>query len=112
MKWQRSEISFRLVDEVTAQSVATIAVDVSGGVISIMGEPRAEGRTLVVSGVHVSAQGIVPNDVGLRNSRLIAQIVMETMDYDRMIVEGAVRSTGANPGHRPRPLRFTRSRCD
>jgi hypothetical protein len=29
-------------------------------------------------------------------------------DYDELIVEGAVRTSGANPGRRPGDLRFTR----
>jgi hypothetical protein len=39
---------------------------------------------------------------------VIAQAVMEGMDLDGLIVKGALRSTGANPGHRPRDIRFTR----
>jgi hypothetical protein len=109
MRWTVSDVSFQLVPEDTSGSVATVEFVTPKGVVVIMGEPRQEGRVLIVGGVHISSRDIMPNDVGLVNLRTIAQAVMTEMDYDGIVVEGEVRTTGANKGHRPRPIRFARS---
>jgi hypothetical protein len=44
---------------------------------------------------------------GCWNLRILAQVLMERMVFD-VLVEGAIRTTEANPGHRPRVVRFTR----
>jgi hypothetical protein len=44
----------------------------------------------------------------MSDMRRVADLVMRELDYDSIIVEGAVRTTGARPGRRPRPLRFGR----
>src|SRR5579863_3999242 len=110
MRWTRSEVSFRLIDEDTSDPVTTIEVATPRGTLLIMGEPREEGRILIAAGVHVSSRGVTRNQVGIANLRLIAEAIMEELDYDEIRVEGEIRTTGANPGRRPRPLRFVRSR--
>ena len=110
--WTRADISFVLVDEITEHPVVTIEVVTPDGLILIMGEPREDGRTLVVERAHVSSRGIDRNDIGVRNLRLIATVIMSEMDYDDIRIEGEVRTTGANPGRRPRPFRFARNRDD
>lgn len=72
-----------------------------------MAEPEELGRTLVLRRFHMQAQAGA-NSLGPGNLRLLADLVMERMDYDELVVEGAFRTTGANPGHRPRPRRFAR----
>ena len=47
-----------------------------------------------------------PNTFGRNGLKQIAKVAMERMGYDEIIIEGATRTTGANPGHRPRPIRF------
>ena len=103
-------MSFDIVAEDTEHPVVTIIVRVPGGVMLIMGEPSEVGRTLVVDGVHISSQGLAPNHVGIPNLRLVAEVVMEELDYDEIKVIGEIRATGANKGRRPRPFRFTRGR--
>jgi hypothetical protein len=111
-KWKRDAVSFSLVDEVTSDPVATIEVITPGGTMTIMGEPYPIGKILVVERIHISSRGIGPNDIGIRNLRLIADVIMEAMGYDVIRLEGAIRTTGANPGRRPRPIRFARNRRD
>lgn len=107
-RWARDDVKFELVPEDTAESVVTIKVTVPGGVLIFMGEPVEIGRTLVVRGAHVESRGVGPNGVGNYNLRLVAEVVMEEMDYDEILVEGEVRTTGANPGRRPGVIRYTR----
>ena len=90
----------------------TIKIIIPGGSLEIMGEPELLGDVLYVKGVHISSEGIAPNDVGFANLRVIAQTILKEMNYDDIRIEGAVRTTGANPGHRPLPFRFARNRGD
>lgn len=108
-KWRVEDIAIAIVDEVSEGEVVTISVAVSGVTLFIMGEIVEDGERLVVRGAHVSSRDVNPNGVGAANLRRIARAVMEVGDYDEITVEGAPRTTGARPGHRPRPLRFARN---
>jgi DNA-binding transcriptional regulator YiaG len=70
-----------------------------------MGEVSEQEGTLIATGVHVQvvAQGIVLTRAVMR---LIAARVMQEMGYERIIIAGAVRTSGAGKGRRPRPLGF------
>jgi hypothetical protein len=107
-RWPPSAVAFDMVMEDSSDPVVTIRFIVPGGALLIMGEPEEVGRVLIVKGTHIGAQGLKPNDVGIANLRMIAEAVMRTFDYDEIRVEGEVRTTGANRGHRPRPFRFFR----
>ena len=66
-----------------------------------------DGRRLVLKGVHIHSEG-GPRSIGIANLRVLADFILAKVNCDETIVEGASRTTGANPGHLPRPLRFTR----
>jgi hypothetical protein len=104
--WHRTDVSFDLVDDLTSSPVVTISIATPVGVLRLMAEPEMIGRTLRLRRVHV--QDAYPNAVGPANWRLIAAVVMERMNVDGLVVEGALRTIGANPGRRPGVLRFTR----
>ena len=104
--WLVGDLSFELIDDMTDDPVVTIVVTTPAGRLTFIAEPVSRGATLVLQGTHV--QGAHPNAVGMANLMVVAQAVMEGMGFDGLEVEGALRTTGANPGHRPRPIRFTR----
>jgi hypothetical protein len=107
MAWRTAEIGFRLFDDLTSESVVTVEIATPAGVLLAMAEPEERGKALILHGFHMQATRGA-NSVGPGNLRLLADIVMERMGYDEIVIEGAVRTSGANPGHRPRPRRFTR----
>ena len=108
--WRTGDISFDFVDELTSDPVVTILVSTPDGTLRFMAEPEIrKGTTLLLRAVH--AQDARPNAVGAANLRIVARALMERLNVDGLIVEGAVRTSGANPGRRPRPLRFTRVFC-
>ena len=109
-RWRPEDIEIVLVGEASEGDVVTIKVTVGGAVVLMMGEIREHGKRLVASGVHVSSKGVSANGVGISNLKQIARAVMEVGGYDEIIVEGAVRTTGAHRGHRPRRIWFTRDR--
>ena len=104
--WNPAHITFDIVNEMSAGSIVTIAVTTPIGVLKVMAEAAMTGRTLILDQVHV--QDGWPNAVGWINLRLIAGRVMEGLDLDGLVIKGAIRTTGANPGRRPRVIRFTR----
>jgi hypothetical protein len=107
-RWKLDEIHIDLDEEACEGPIATIRVEARGTVLIVMGEIVEDGERLVVTRAHVSSIGVRPNDIGLSNLRQVARMVMEQGGYDEIVVEGAFRTTGAQPGRRPRPLRFTR----
>jgi hypothetical protein len=107
MRWQPGDITFDIVAEETDHPVVTATINTPNGELRIMAEVAEQGRTLRLIGFHI--QGATPNEIGVPNLRVMADAVMEKMDYyDAIEVEGAPRTTGASPGRRPRLLRFTR----
>lgn len=106
MRWQPGDITFDIIAEETDHPVATVSFETPAGQIRIMAELKEEGRTLRLIGLHI--QGAAGNAVGIANLRILADTVMDKMDYDVIEVEGAVRTTGASPGRRPGRLRFVR----
>ena len=106
--WQPHDINFLgISDDASQGDVVTIRIGTPVGVVWLMGEISIQGRLLIVSGLHMHSEG-GPNAVGIRNLRLMARLVLERLDCDEARIEGAVRTTGANPNHRPRPIRIAR----
>lgn len=85
--WTGADSRLRLDDSLTDGDIATAEITTPVGVLMMLAEVRFEDRCL----------------------RWLAQAVMEVLDCDEIIVEGAVRTTGAGPGRRPGRLRFARA---
>ena len=106
--WAPDDIQFDDIDyDATDHPVVTVRITTPVGVVELMAEVAELGGSLQLRRLHVQS-AIEPNAIGLANWRLIANVVMERMDYDEIIVEGAVRTTGARSGRRPQPIRFAR----
>jgi hypothetical protein len=86
--------------------VAKIATTV--GTILVMAEVELTGRALTLNGLHVQGDDVRANEIGASGLRRIIQEVMEELGVDEIVIVGSVRTTGANPGRSPRPLRFAR----
>jgi len=108
LRWTPDRIGFRLIEDATDHPLVTIAADTPDGTLFLMAEPELLGRCLVLKGVHVHAERIGVNGVGPGNLMRLAQVMMERMNVDELVVEGAVRTTGANRGYAPGRIRFAR----
>jgi len=104
--WRREAISFELDDEMTSDPVFTVVAVTPVGRLKFMAEPELIGSVWWLRGAHI--QGARPNAIGVANLHVLAQALLEKFEYDEFIVEGAIRTTGAHPGRRPRTLRFAR----
>ena len=98
MTWRHSDISIEMVDEDSSDPIVTLEITTPVGVITVMAEFRLMGRIVGVKGAHIESRGISRNDIGVPNLRVIAQTAMEIFDYDGIVIEGAIRATGCQPG--------------
>ena len=105
--WRRNEIEFIILENLTEGPVLTVEIVTPAGSLYAMAEPIEQGRTLILKSFHIQAVSGA-RLFGPGNLRFLAELLMEMMDYDDLVVEGAVRTSGARKGHRPRPRRFAR----
>ena len=61
-----------------------------------------EGDALRLSGLHVD--GDRPNKFGSRDLLRLARELRQSQGARVVVVEGGIRTTGASPGHLPRPI--------
>ncbi|GJE61473.1 hypothetical protein MPOCJGCO_3595 [Methylobacterium trifolii] len=95
------------VEEIYGNTVLA-RITVPGGILEVLGEVEFAGRELRFLDAHI--EGLAPGLVGRRVLNEICRKAMETYDVDGIHIEGATRSTGANPGRRPRTIRFPKGR--
>jgi hypothetical protein len=104
--WKPEELSFELQDDLTDDPVLTIKVFTPDGAFRFMAEPAITDSILILRGLRI--QDARANALGTANLMVLAHVVMERMGLDGIVVEGAARTSGANPVRRPGAVRFTR----
>jgi hypothetical protein len=110
MRWTSDRLVLRgISDEDSDGDIVTVLVETPAGDIKIMAEVEIDEdrASLTARGVNIQSDAL-PNSIGLQNIRLLATWLLESLDGNEGIVEGAPRTTGAHPGHRPRTIRFSR----
>ena len=106
--WTSADIEIVLDDELTDGAIATVRILTPSGELLVMAEAKQNERELVLRRLHIQAETLGPNDLGPARLRQLVRGVMERMDFDAIIIEGAARTSGARRGRVPRALRFTR----
>lgn len=106
--WTAADIRIDLSADDTDDPVVTAEIVTPAGTLRAMAEAERKGRVLIFHGFHMHGENIGSNQFGPANFLRLAQAVMEYFDADEIEIEGAIRTSGANPGHRPRPIRFAR----
>src|SRR5580658_5601103 len=95
----------RIVDfEIAPGDVVLVQVARDAAEIRAVFYVRLIARAAVFSRFDIQGEG--PNTLGWTTLRMLAQSVMELLDVDELRIEGAPRTSGANPGRRPTPLVF------
>jgi hypothetical protein len=97
-----------IIRDQSDENIVVARVATTLGTILVMAEVELSGRSLILSGVHIQGDDVKPNEVGVAGLRRMIHEAMEELGVDEIVIVGAVRTTGANPGRAPRPLRFTR----
>lgn len=94
----------------TDHPIVTARITTPAGEMTVMAELEEAGRCLILRNFHIHCENVGPRQFGYTLLRGLVSGVMDTLEkYDEIIVLGAVRTSGAGEGHRPRPVRFTRA---
>ncbi len=72
------------------------------GEIEVIAEMSREGDTLILRGAHVEEPGA--GSLGISELRQLGRLLGRQQGVRRVFVFGGTRTTGANPGHSPRPV--------
>ncbi len=112
MAWTIADLTWLGIDEAASGGdVITITIGTPLGQVQIMGEAAFEMRgsrsQLIVRRAHIHSDS-GSNTIGVANLHTVAELILQKVDCDEARIEGAPRTSGANPGHTPRPLRYTR----
>jgi hypothetical protein len=81
-----------------------LAASTTKGDISIITGMTKEGDTLILNKMHIDGPGA--GSLGLRELRSLAEDLGRQQGAKRVTIYGGTRTTGANPGHTPRPITF------
>ena len=106
--WRLSDIRFEMIDDLSEGSLVTLEISTPIGTMLVMGSAMVAGRVITADGVHIHGVDVASGAFGPGALRVIADALLERMNCDELVVQGAVRTSGARPGARPRPLRFAR----
>jgi len=79
-------------------SVGIINMRVASGVGSMTGNFSAQGTTLFITQAHTAGK------LTLRGSLELAKQLARSNGFQRVVIQGGKRTTGANPGHFPKPI--------
>jgi hypothetical protein len=106
--WTVADVEIVLDDDLTDDPVVTAHILTPAGELLVMAEVATYNRELVLRGLHMHGVTLGPNELGWPRLRQLARAIMERVDIDAIVLEGAVRTSGARRGRVPRTLRFTR----
>lgn len=95
-----SDVQVRVVE--VDGDVAELAATTPGGDITVITGMAREGDTLVLRKLHIDGPGA--GSFGLRELRGLGRNLGRLQGAKRVKIYGSARTTGANPGHTPRPI--------
>ena len=72
------------------------------GQMNVMTEMDRKGNTIILRGTHIEGAG--PGSQGLRELREFARLFAREQGAMKIVIEGGMRTTGANPGHIPKDI--------
>jgi hypothetical protein len=107
--WSATDITIILDDSLTDDPFVTADILTPLGRVRVMAEVTIEGRVMVAAGLHAHGVTLGRGGLGAHRIRWLMQAIMEALDCDACIIEGAARTSVAAPGRRPDRLRFTRA---
>jgi hypothetical protein len=101
------DIEIIVDDQLSEDPIFLVQVITPLGILDLMAEVRLSPRSIEVHGLHVG--GDAATRWGWSTLRRIGRLIAEKLDVDEINLYGAIRTTGANPGRRPRHWRIARA---
>lgn len=111
MAWTNADVEIVVYtdSDLSEGDFITLSISTPVGDIQVLGHVAfLEPGTLIFSEAHIA--GLAGNALGWVHLRQVMNIALERGGFDEIIIKGSSRSTGANPGHVPRPFRVARNR--
>ena len=102
----RNDITFVLDETLSDDPIFTVSIVTPLGTLGLMAEIMFENGVVELRGLHIG--GDPATEWGWSRLRTIARWATEVLDVDEIIVVGAIRTSGANPGRRPGRYRIRR----
>lgn len=84
--------------------VVIVRIETPVGTVKIAGSVFIDGRVLYVEEAHI--EGLYPGALGREGLNAIGRKLLEEADVEKIIIAGSIRTTGRNPGRRPKVFRF------
>lgn len=84
--------------------VVELAADTSAGPITVIANMFREGDELLLDKLHMDGPG--PGSLGYRELKALVVDLAGQLGASVVYVQGARRTTGANPGHVPELMKF------
>ena len=108
--WTKNDIVIELDEYMTDDPVMTATISTPDGEVMVMAEMLTDGSALVLRRLHIHGENVGKNEFGHTRLRNLVGAVLDALEaYDEIVVEGAVRTSGAGKGRRPCAIRFTRA---
>ncbi len=93
------------IEEVDPSSpVVLLVVTTPLGEMRLVADIRVVNHVLYADGVHVG--GLSPGPLGRAGLNTIGRKMLEIAGVDQIVIQGRARTTGANKGRIPQPIRF------
>lgn len=108
MRWTKDDVSVEIDNSLTADPVVTVVFQTPIGHVTVMAELIVRNNHALAGRLHIHGTSFEPGELGISGLRALAFRAMEILDVSSIQIDGARRTTGANPGNTPRPIRFTR----
>jgi hypothetical protein len=100
--WDSGAIGISLED--ADDDVAIVRIDTPAGTIKIAGAVFWNDSVLYVKEAHI--EGLYPGALGRAGLNAIGRKLLEEANVEKIVIAGSVRTTGRNPGRRPKVFRF------
>ena len=104
--WTPRQITVE-IEEVEG-STMMVAIQTPAGTLRVLGRVSIVERTLLIEEAHVD--GLSRGALQRVGINAICRKLLEEAGVEKLVIKGSARSTGKNPGKRPRPFCFPRKR--
>jgi hypothetical protein len=104
--WTLLQITVEIEEVDGSTMMAVIQTPV--GTLRALGRLSIVGRTLLIEEAHVD--GLSPGALNRAGINAICRKLLEEAGVEKVVIKGSARSTGKNPGKRPRPFCFPQKR--
>lgn len=109
MAWSKDDIRIDIYDG--EDDVVLAIVETPAGKVNLACNVSTySDRKLEFKNLHIHSEKVRKNKFGVKNLLNLMRAIAEFYDVDELVVEGAKRTSGANPGKIPRPIRYRQNR--